>query len=85
MFFKKKKILTIDELNAYRIAYGNPIERKELFRSLAVPFAVGFFYIFILFYCWWLALIVGFLAMGYAYTFIIPQQVKRVYESNAFR
>ncbi|QEZ70791.1 hypothetical protein D4A35_17795 (plasmid) [Paraclostridium bifermentans] len=85
MFFKKKKILSIDELNAYRLAYGKPIEKKELFLSLGVPFVVAFFYIFILFYCWWLALIAGFVAMGYGYTFIVPQQVKRVYENNAFR
>ncbi|MEG0857392.1 MAG: hypothetical protein RSG52_13035 [Terrisporobacter sp.] len=85
MVFKKKKILTIDELNAYRIAYGNPMKRNELFLSLTVPFAVAFFYTFILFYCWWLSLIVGIVAMGYSYTCIIPQQVKRVYENNAFR
>lgn len=85
MFFKKKKVLSIDELNAYRIAYGKPIQKKELFLSLGVPFVVGFFYIFILFYYWWLALIAGFVAMGYSYAFIIPQEVKRVYEENAFR
>lgn len=85
MLFKKKKILTIDELNAYRTAYGKPIEKKELFLSLGVPFLVAFFYTFILFYCWWLSLIAGVGATVYAYAFIIPQQVKRVYESNAFR
>ena len=53
MLFKKKKILSIDELNAYRLAYGKPIEKKELFLSLGVPFVVAFFYIFILFYCIW--------------------------------
>jgi hypothetical protein len=85
VLLKKSKILSIDELNAYRIAYGKPIEKKELFLSLGVPFVVAFLYIFILFYCWWLSLIAGIIAMGYAYAFIVPQQVKRVYENNAFR
>lgn len=85
MFFKKKKILTIDELNAYRIAYGNPMKREELFLSLMIPFSVVFFYTFILFYNLWLPLIAGIAAILYAYAFIIPQQVKRVYENNAFR
>ena len=48
MIFKKKKILTIDELNAYKIAYGSPLKRKELFFSLMIPFVVAFFYTFIL-------------------------------------
>ena len=85
MIFKKKKILTIDELNAYRIAYVNPMKREELFLSLMIPFGVVFFYTFILFYNWWLPLITGVLAMVYAYAYIVPQQVKRVYENNAFR
>lgn len=85
MIFKKKKILTIDELNAYKIAYGSPLKRKELFFSLMIPFVVAFFYTFILFYNLWLPLITGILAMIYSYAYIIPQQVKRGYENNAFR
>lgn len=84
MFFKKRKILTIDELNAYRIAYGNPIERKELFVSLGVPFLIGSFYVFILFFNCWLAILGGIALMAYTYIVVIPQEEKRIYESNAF-
>ena len=50
-----------------------------------IPFVVAFFYTFILFYNLWLPLITGILAMIYSYAYIIPQQVKRGYENNAFR
>ncbi len=77
--------MTIDELNAYRVAYGKPIQRKELFISIMIPFAIASFYTFILFYYWWLAIIAGLIGMAYGYIFIMPQQIKRVYEDNAFR
>ena len=81
----KGKILNIDELNAYRIAYGNPIQRKELIISLMVPFLISFFYTFILFYYWWLSLIVGIAAMIYARVYTMPYREKRIYEENSFR
>lgn len=81
----KKRIMTLDELNAYRVAYGKPIQRKEFLLSIAVPFIVCAGFVFLLFYYWWLALIAGCIGVVYSYIVIIPQQVKRVYEDNAFR
>lgn len=77
--------MTIDELNAYKIAYGNPLERKELFRGLLIPFAISFGFSFILYYYWWIGLIAGIVGAIYGYMYIIPQQVKRVYNANSFR
>lgn len=81
----KKKKYTLDEVNALRIAYGDPLERRELLSSLLIPFSVGAVFTFALFYYWWLALIAGIVAMIYAYKVMMPQNAKRAYEVNAFR
>lgn len=81
----KKKKYTLDEVNALRVAYGNPLEKRELISSLLIPFFIGAIFTFALFYYWWLALIAGFVAMVYAYKIMLPQNTKRSYEVNAFR
>lgn len=85
MKLKKKRIMSIDEINAYQIAYGKPIQRKELLTSILKPFMVCFFLTFLLFWIWWVALIGGLIGMLYGYAVLIPQSVKRVYEEKAFR
>jgi hypothetical protein len=81
----KKRNYTLDEVNALRVAYGDPLERKELISSLLIPFFVGGIFTFALFYYWWLALIVGCVSMFYAYKIMLPQNTKRTYEVTAFR
>jgi len=83
--FKKRKVYTLDELNAYKKAYGNPIQRKELFTTLTIPFVVAALYTFSLYYYWWLALIAGCIGMLYSYRVMLPANIKRIYENNAFR
>lgn len=81
--FGEKKILSLDEMNAYRIAYGNPLLKKEIFTSLAIPFVIGFFAVMILFYYWWLALIAGLVCAFYGYTVLMPDSLERVYRQQA--
>lgn len=81
----KKKKYTLDEVNALRIAYGNPLQRRELVSTLLIPFSISALFTFVLFYYWWLALIAGVVAMIYAYKIMMPQNAKRAYEVNAFR
>ncbi|MGG3641484.1 hypothetical protein [Bacillus gobiensis] len=81
----KKKKYTLDEVNALRKAYGDPLQKRELVSALLIPFSVGAIFTIVLFYYWWLALITGVIAMMYAYKIMMPQNAKRVYEVNAFR
>ncbi|MES5398148.1 hypothetical protein ABU952_18800 [Bacillus amyloliquefaciens] len=80
----KKKVYTLDELNAYKTAYGKPIERKELLMSLIKPFALVFIFSYAVFYYWWLSLILGAVAMFYGYRVLMPQSIKREYDAKAF-
>lgn len=81
----KKKFYTLDEVNALRIAYGDPLQKRELFSALFIPFLIGSIFTFSLFYYWWLAIIAGTAALIYAYKVILPQNARRTYEVNAFR
>lgn len=81
--FGEKTVMTIDQMNAYRTAYGDPLMKKEIFTALVVPFMVGFVAVMILFYYWWLALIGGFIGLAYGYTVLMRNNVQRVYHQQA--
>ncbi|WP_079707727.1 hypothetical protein [Paraliobacillus ryukyuensis] len=79
----KKTVWSIEELNAYRTAYGNPFLKKEIFTALIKPFLVCFFAVFILTYYWWLALIGGGLGALYGYIVLMKFNVQRLYQQEA--
>ncbi|MFA1782399.1 hypothetical protein ACDX77_19180 [Bacillus velezensis] len=79
----EKKIMTIDEINAYKRAYGSELEKKEIFSALVVPFVLGFSIIMSLFYFWWLAIIGGILAAVYGYVVMMRNSVQRSYAQQA--
>lgn len=82
---KKKKIFNIDEINAYRVAYGNPIQGKDLIKLITVPFGVCFLFVFLLFFKWWLACMAGIVGVVYSFSYILPRNERRIYEIKAFR
>lgn len=79
----KQEIWSIDELNAYREAYGNPLMKKEIFTILVVPFMVCFFAVYVLTYYWWLSLIGGIVGVAYGYIVMMRINVERVYQQEA--
>ncbi|KGX85189.1 hypothetical protein [Pontibacillus litoralis] len=81
----KKKKYTLDEVNALRIAYGDPLQKREIVSALFIPFLIAAVFTFSLFYYWWLSVIAGGIAMFYAYAKILPQDTRRSYEITAFR
>lgn len=81
--FGKQQVMTLDELNAYRVAYGNPLMKKEIFTALVVPFMVSFFAVMILTYYWWLALMGGIIGGAYGYFVLMPMSIQRVYQQQA--
>ncbi|MBM7541146.1 hypothetical protein [Amphibacillus cookii] len=82
---KKKKLFNIDEINAYRVAYGNPMQRKDFIKIIVIPFGVCFLFVFLLFFKWWLALIAGIGGVVYTFSFLLPNNEKRNYELKSFR
>ncbi|WP_144514848.1 hypothetical protein [Bacillus pumilus] len=79
----ERKVMSIDEINAYRKAYGEEIGKKELFTTMVVPFFVCFSVVMILFYYWWLALIGGCIGSAYGYIVLIRNNAQREYIQEA--
>lgn len=79
----KQTIMTIDQMNAYKSAYGDPLLKKDIFIALVVPFMVGFVGVMILFYYWWLAIIGGLVGLAYGYIVLMKDNVQRVYHQQA--
>ncbi|WP_392048723.1 hypothetical protein, partial [Streptomyces sp. NPDC015492] len=81
--FGESKVLSIDELNAYRTAYGNPLMKKEIFTALVVPFMVSFFSVYVLTYYWWLTLIAGVVGVSYGFIVLMKISVERIYNQES--
>lgn len=84
MKFRKRKF-NLDEINAYRIAYGEPIKVKDVFKSVFLPFVMCFIFVFLLFFKWWLGLIAGIVGVLYSFLYIMPTNEKREYELKSFK
>ncbi|HCA4225887.1 TPA: hypothetical protein MPX54_002973, partial [Listeria monocytogenes] len=78
-----RQTFNLDELNAYKKAFGNPLLKKEIFVSIAGPAIVSGGYVFILTYYWWLAAIFAIVGGIYGYRVSMPMNIKRVYEQQA--
>ncbi|MED3965795.1 hypothetical protein [Niallia taxi] len=81
--FGESKVMSIDELNAYRTAYGNPLMKKEIFTALVVPFMVSFFSVYVLTYYWWLSLIAGIIGVSYGFIVLMKISVERIYQQES--
>ncbi|HFJ9454055.1 hypothetical protein N7X28_26130 [Bacillus sp. SM-B1] len=82
---QKKKFVNAEEVNAFKVAYGKPLNKKDYLRYAAVPGLVTGVFSFLLLYIWWLSLILGVLGAVYGLKVLMPRIVKRAYERDSFR
>lgn len=80
-----KRVYNIDELNAIRTQYDNPIRKKEIFVFALVPALYVFSLIYSLFYNWKLALGFSLIGVIYGLAIIMPKMVKRNHYSRSQR
>lgn len=81
---KKKQRLGIDELNAYKMAYGRPIAKEDYAVNVVLPACFGGALVFLLLNTWWLACLVGVVYAIYGYRVLLPQNIQRFYLHKAF-
>lgn len=85
--FKKlthNNFINVDELNAYKIAYGNPLNGKDYSKYIGLP-ALGFGILsFVLLYTWWISLICTFFGALYGAKVFMPMTLKKRYDQEAF-
>lgn len=81
---KKKNLVNIDELNAYKVAYESKLQAKDYLTYVGVP-AIGLgIFSFILFYYWWVTIIMIGVGALYGLTFYLPKSIKKQYSDHSF-
>lgn len=80
----KKGTFTIDELNAYKVAYGDPLGYKDYFRFIGIPGISLAALSFILLYTWWFSLIMLVIGAVYGWRVILPKSIEKQYQMTSF-
>lgn len=80
-----KRIYNIDDLNAIRTQYENPIRKKEILLFALVPALYVFSLVFSLFYNWKLSLAFSLIGVVYGVAIIMPKMVNRNHYSRSQR
>lgn len=82
---RKRQIINVDELNAYKVAYEEPLESKDYIFYIGVPALILGGFTFILLYYWWLSLIMVVVGGFYGAMVFLPKAVQRNYEVHSFK
>lgn len=81
---KKKGLVNVDELNAWKVAYSEPVGMSDYAKYVWLPaFLVGGFS-FLLLYYFWLSLLMAVVGAIYGATFYMPNAIRRDYEIQSF-
>lgn len=79
-----KKKVTIDELNAYRTAYGNELGRKDYVKFVLVPGILFAFFGTILLYNPFVSIAMFIGGAIYGWVFFLPKSVRKTYDKHSF-
>lgn len=81
---KKKNALNVDELRAYRIAYGGKLGVKDFASYVGVPAGLFGLFSFLLLYNGWVSFVCAFVGAIYGVKVLLPKSVRKQYEAEAF-
>ena len=81
---KKKKSMNVDELKAYRVAYGGKLGAKDFVNYVGLPAGLFGVFSFLLLYNGWVSAVCVIIGAIYGLSFLLPKSVKKQYEYEAF-
>lgn len=81
---KKKKSMNVDELRAYRVAYGGKLGIKDVVNYVGLPAGLFGVFSFLLLYNGWVSAVCVLIGAIYGMSFLLPQSIKKQYEFEAF-
>lgn len=81
---RKKSVLNVDELNAYKVAYGQPLKTKDFVYYVGTPAFIFAVFSFLLLYYWWLSILMGMAGALYGLKVLLPKSVEKVYQYQSF-
>lgn len=82
---KKKKSMTVDELRAYRVAYGGKLGAKDMMFFVGVPAGLLGGFSFLLLYNAWVSLFCFVVGAIYGLRFLMPKAVRKQYVNEGFK
>lgn len=82
---KKKGVVNIDELRAYRIAYGKELGPRDYMTYVGIPALMFGGFSFLLLYNLWVSIPVAIIGGIYGWRTFLPKIIKRQYEFSAAR
>ncbi|EPY6472535.1 hypothetical protein ACWO4B_003232 [Clostridium sporogenes] len=82
---RRKGFMDVTELNAYQVAYGKPLDRKDYFNYVGVPCLFMAIFSYALFYYWWVSLIWGLVGAWFGFKVKMPKSVKRQYKISSLQ
>ncbi|MFC9084157.1 hypothetical protein ACFTY7_46100, partial [Streptomyces sp. NPDC057062] len=81
---QKRNYLNVDELNSYRVAYGQPLKAIDFIFYVGMPRLLFVGFSFILLYYWWLSLLMGVFGAIYGYKVFLPKSIEKSYKAQSF-
>lgn len=81
---RKKHVLNVDELNAYKVAYGKPLKTKDFVYYVGMPAFIFAGFTFLLLYYWWLSFFMAITGALYGMKVLLPKSVEKVYQYQSF-
>lgn len=81
---RKKKTVDVDELRAYRVAYGSTLGFRDYMKYIGYPALLAGAFSFIILYNVWVTIVMVLIGGFYGLTVILPKSVRKQYESEAF-
>lgn len=81
---KKRNIVNIDELKAYRVAYGGELGTKDYLSFVGAPTLLVGVFSFLILYNVWFTLACMVVGLFYGLTFLLPKSIRKQYEAEGF-
>ena len=82
---RRKGLIDVNELNAYQVAYGKPLNYKDYLQYVGLPAIVMAGLAFALWYSIWVSLICAIVGLIYGFKSIMPKSIKRKYNMKSLQ
>lgn len=82
---RRKGLIDVNELNAYQVAYGKPLDYKDYFQYIGLPAVAMAGLAFALWYNIWVSIICALIGAVYGLKSIMPKSIKRKYNMKSLQ
>lgn len=81
---KKKNVVNIDELKAYKVAYGSKLGTKDYLTFVGAPALLLGGFSFLILFNLWISLFCAGIGIFFGIKFLLPKSIRKQYEAEGF-